>query len=66
MFFFIFLTENCLACSVCNGGSPQEKLNAYLLTTGILGVMPLILGTYHNKKNREVYRATRTKAANGN
>ena len=41
---FFFLTETSFACSVCGGGGSKEKLNAYLLTTGILGAMPIIMG----------------------
>ena len=59
----IFLTENGLACSVCNGGGSQEELNAYLLTTGILGAMPIILGIFLFFLIHGAYKATNTKPA---
>lgn len=32
------------ACPMCQGGASQEKLNAYLLTTAILGALPIVMG----------------------
>ncbi len=31
------------ACSVCLGGYTPEQLNAYLITTGFLASMPIIM-----------------------
>ncbi|MBI4932085.1 MAG: hypothetical protein HY841_15110 [Bacteroidetes bacterium] len=56
---FFFLPEAIFACSVCKGGASQEKLDAYILTTGILAGLPILMGLLFFFLFRRASRATK-------
>jgi hypothetical protein len=53
----ILLRENSVACSVCQGGNSIEKTSAYLFTTGLLCILPILMATalfiFIRKANRK-------------
>lgn len=55
-FIFFFLADNAFACSVCGGGTSPEKADAYMLTTVVLGAMPIIIGIILFFKIRGAYK----------
>lgn len=40
----VFLGKTAFSCSVCGGGISDEKVTAYLLITGLLSALPIIMG----------------------
>lgn len=59
---FFFLHGTSFACSVCKGGAGKEKLDAYILTTGILASMPIILCLFFFFVFRRAFKATDSKS----
>jgi hypothetical protein len=43
---FLLETGSSMACSVCKGGDPPERADAYLMTTGILAALPILMSLF--------------------
>jgi len=56
-----FAADTSFACSVCKGGATQEKLHAYILTTGILAGLPIVMIILFFFLFHRAFRATKSK-----
>lgn len=57
----LFLPLLADTCPMCQGGASKEKLDAYILTTGILGGLPIVMVVLFFFLFRRVFRETNLK-----